>query len=262
MPGRRRIDVQDEDLRLAYVAMTRAQSQLILWWAATANTPDSGLHRLLFGRAPNLDALASYLAAPPAQRPVAALARADREPRGPAAEAMLTAWADAGAFSLAIVPDEVPLVRAHPPEEQADALTGRDFTRTIDRNWRRTYSALAGAAEANPVGDVALSGDTEPETDTVGNSDEQEVVVADLAGTGVRSPMAGLPVGATFGLLVHAVLETADLNAEDLRAELLERISDERVRWPVDLDADELAAPSEPRLRDPARDNRRRRHTA
>ena len=41
MPGRR-IDVQDEDLRLAYVAMTRAQSQLILWWAATANTPTVG----------------------------------------------------------------------------------------------------------------------------------------------------------------------------------------------------------------------------
>ena len=238
-----RIDVQDEDLRLAYVAMTRAQSQLILWWAATANTPDSGLHRLLFGRAPNRNALASYLATPPAQRPVAALDRADREPRGLAAEAMLTAWADAGAFSLAAVPDEVPLVRAHPPEEQADALTGRDFTRTIDRNWRRTsYSALAAAGEANPVGDVNSSGDTEPETDTVGNSDEQEVVVADLAGTGVRSPMAGLPVGATFGSLVHAVLETADLQAEDLRAELLERISDERVRWPVDLDADELAA--------------------
>ena len=156
---------------------------------------------------------------------------------------MLTAWADAGAFSLAAVPDEVPLVRAHPPQEQADALTGRDFTRTIDRNWRRTsYSALAAAGEANPVGDVNSSGDTEPETDTVGNSDEQEVVVADLAGTGVRSPMAGLPVGATFGSLVHAVLETADLQAEDLRAELLERISDERVRWPVDLDADELAA--------------------
>src|SRR4051794_11639129 len=149
---------------------------------------------------------------------------------------MLTAWADAGAFSLAAVPDEVPMVRAHPPQEQAGALTGRDFTRTIDRNWRRTsYSALAAAGEANPVGAVGASGDTEPETDTVGNSDEQEVVVATLAGTGVRSPMAGLPVGPTFGSLVHAVLETADLQADDLRAELLERISDERVRWPVDL---------------------------
>ena len=242
-----REEEQDEDVRLAYVAMTRAQSQLVLWWAATANTPASGLHRLLFERAPNLDALVAYLEAPPSQRSVSALDRANREPRGPAAEARLTAWADAGAFSLAAVPDEAPRARANPPTEQADALTGRDFTRTIDRDWRRTsYSALAAAGEANTAGGASSSGDTEPETDTVGNNDEQDVlVVADGAGTGLRSPMASLPVGPTFGSLVHAVLETADLQADDLRAELLERISQERVRWPVDLDADELAAAHE-----------------
>jgi exodeoxyribonuclease V beta subunit len=53
--------------------------------------------------------------------------------------------------------------------------------------------------------------------------------------------MAGLPVGATFGSLVHAVLETADLQADDLRTELRRRIAEERLRWPVDLDVDELA---------------------
>ena len=34
------------------------------------------------------------------------------------------------------------------------------------------------------------------------------------------SPMEGLPVGATFGSLVHAVLEEADPHAPDLHAEL------------------------------------------
>jgi exodeoxyribonuclease V beta subunit len=53
--------------------------------------------------------------------------------------------------------------------------------------------------------------------------------------------MAGLPVGATFGSLVHAVLEHADPGAADFRAELLALIAEHRVWWPVDLDAEELA---------------------
>jgi exodeoxyribonuclease V beta subunit len=57
--------------------------------------------------------------------------------------------------------------------------------------------------------------------------------------------MAGLPVGATFGSLVHAVLEHADPAAPehhgDLRQELLEHIRAQLVRWPVTLDPDELA---------------------
>ena len=55
------------------------------------------------------------------------------------------------------------------------------------------------------------------------------------------SPMAGLPVGATFGSLVHAVLEHADPSADDFRAELLTHIDEQRGWWPVALDREELA---------------------
>jgi exodeoxyribonuclease V beta subunit len=57
----------------------------------------------------------------------------------------------------------------------------------------------------------------------------------------VVSPMAHLPVGATFGSLVHAVLEHADPEAPDLRAELLAQIHQQLVRWPAAVDVDELA---------------------
>ena len=47
-----------EEMRLAYVAMTRAQSGLVLWWAGTKqNTSKSALHRLLFGQASGPEAL-------------------------------------------------------------------------------------------------------------------------------------------------------------------------------------------------------------
>ena len=38
-----------EALRHLYVGLTRAQSQVVTWWAPTFNTPGSGLHRVLFG---------------------------------------------------------------------------------------------------------------------------------------------------------------------------------------------------------------------
>ncbi len=47
---RSRDEQRGEELRLLYVAMTRARHQLVIWWAATANAKDSPLGRLLFSR--------------------------------------------------------------------------------------------------------------------------------------------------------------------------------------------------------------------
>ena len=62
-----------------------------------------------------------------------------------------------------------------------------------------------------------------------------------MVAASVPSPMADLPVGATFGSLVHAVLEHADPAAPDFRAELLRHIDEQLVWWPVTLDPQALA---------------------
>jgi exodeoxyribonuclease V beta subunit len=54
--------------------------------------------------------------------------------------------------------------------------------------------------------------------------------------------MADLPVGAKFGTLVHAVLETADPFAPDLAAELESKIREQLTWWPVDVPVVDLAA--------------------
>ncbi|WP_347354437.1 UvrD-helicase domain-containing protein [Intrasporangium sp.] len=233
-------EVLAEHLRLSYVAMTRAQSQLVLWWAPTHNTPASGLHRLLFGQAGSPDQLSALLArrAEPAARE-AVVVPADRPPVGEAAaaRALLQVWADHGAFSLTEVGGSGPEPRLVPPVA-ADPLTVRSFDEGwVDRAWRRTsYTSLAsGAADAGAT--------SEPDQDALGRVDEEAVVVADREPTGsdVPSPMSRLPVGATFGSLVHAVLEAADFQAGDLQAELLARIDEELSWWPVELDREELA---------------------
>jgi exodeoxyribonuclease V beta subunit len=58
----------------------------------------------------------------------------------------------------------------------------------------------------------------------------------------VPSPMASLPAGAAFGILVHAVLERADFTASDLGAELTRVVHELSGRYrPPELDETELA---------------------
>ena len=140
------------------------------------------------------------------------------------------------------------------PVDDLGELTVRAWTRRVDADWRRTsYTALSGAAATarrlgrrrpgRPV--VALG--SEPEHPL--RDDEPRMTwrrpSPSTPAAGLRSPMADLPVGATFGSLVHAVLEHTDPAAPDhggdLRAALLEQVHAQLVRWPVNLDAEVLA---------------------
>ncbi|WP_148573240.1 UvrD-helicase domain-containing protein [Nocardioides caldifontis] len=215
-----------EDLRLLYVAMTRAQSQLVTWWFPSAkNTATAPLHRMLFGRRPGQ----------------AEVLRSAPVPGDERALEILRHWEAAGGPSVEPVGDR-PAVPP-PARPGAERLQVRRWTRAVDPVWRRTsYTALSSAAAAAEP--VAAFG-SEPEV--VPKQDEPDVVVPPVAsGGGVPSPMADLPVGATFGSLVHAVLETTDPAAPDhggdLHAALLEQVRAHRVRWPVDVDEEALAS--------------------
>ncbi|QCW49416.1 AAA family ATPase [Nocardioides dongxiaopingii] len=213
-----------EWLRLLYVALTRAQSQVVAWWAPTKNAVASPLHRLLLRASGETDV--PELPPVPPDDAVVALLGAWRDRGGPAPEASV--WADPG-------PD--------PARDPVGALGVRRFGREVDTTWRRTsYSALSNveAAAAPGVG-------SEPEQTPKDDEDVEALAEAaleagaDHEAAGVASPMADLPVGATFGSLVHAVLEHADPDAPDLRAELRAHVDEQLLRWPVDLDPERLA---------------------
>lgn len=216
--GRR--EAASDDVRLTYVALTRAQSQVVAWWAPSWDEPNGGLSRLLRGRQPG-DPVVPDRCDPPK------IDDAD-------AMATLRAWENIGGPVLeesVIAPAtdvELPLTPS--------GLDVRHFHRHIDASWRRTsYSGLLRAAES-----VGVS--SEPEVieldDEVG-----EVPVHEAPGPGadVPSPMSELPKGAKFGTLVHAVLETADPFADDLAAELESKIREHSVWWPIDVAPEELA---------------------
>ncbi|MFC7497144.1 MULTISPECIES: UvrD-helicase domain-containing protein [unclassified Nocardioides] len=224
-----------EWLRLLYVAITRAKSQVVAWWAPTKNAVASPLHRMLMRAA---DA-AEVPDAPPV-------------PDDDAVVPLFAEWRDRGG------PSPEPAVHQDPgddpPADEPPPLVARSFTREVDTEWRRaSYSSLSRLEVATgPAGAVV----SEPEVtgkddealepfETVAERPPQEppaLVVAPTPVVGdVPSPMAGLPVGATFGSLVHAVLEHTDPDAADLRAELLGHIDEQLGWWPVELDREELA---------------------
>ncbi len=229
---RAEVEARGEDLRLLYVATTRAQCQLVTWWFPNAkNTTSSALHRMLVGRAVDVPDVPE---APDLPDDTEVARRAGL-------------WQQAGAATVERVVDRGEVEGPPPPDPVP--LRARTWTRAVDQSWRRTsYSALTAAAEAL-AGGADLSGPGDPggrlfgsEAEQSPRDDEVDVDVTFPAlgvdpAADVPSPMADLPAGATFGSLVHAVLEHVDPAAPkhggDLAAALHEQVARQSVRWPV-----------------------------
>lgn len=218
-----------EELRLLYVALTRARSQVVVWWAPSYTTKNGPLHRLLFGRVDGVPA-------------------PERSIRVPADEAALSALVARAGDSTTVeavgAPTGARLTRRGAAGSPAP-LAAAVFDRRLDHAWHRTsYTALTAGAHDDHGADAE---DAVDESEVPGVVDEPESVL--VAGgervapaeAALASPMNGLPAGAAFGTLVHDVLEFVDTAAPDLDAELEARCRDAVTRYGADLDPAHLA---------------------
>lgn len=226
-----RAEAEGEQLRLFYVALTRAVGQVTMYWAPARGAGGSALNRVLTRRG---DPLPANTAA----------ATVCAELRGRLGE---------HAHIEIVTPREAP-----PRAEELPKVTGgaRTWRRVLDTAWRRaSYTSLSAGAEnaGNRLeGERVVS---EPDLDL--KEDEDDLagsVTAGIAGEGTAhlpSPMAGLPKGAQFGSLVHGILETVNTRAEDLGEEIRGRIREQLREWPQTLDPEELRAAIEAVLTTP-----------
>ncbi|GAB6900580.1 UvrD-helicase domain-containing protein [Kineosporia succinea] len=198
----------DDELRLTYVALTRAQSHLVLWWAPTFNTQLAPLQRILLNPDPEQPA--------PRRIPV---------PSDPGALADFERLASrsSGGLTVQLVPKRPsPTWKAPAPEPAA--LSVARLERELDLDWRRTsYSALTASAHEQHLG-------SEPEVHL--KDDEADLPLG--AGEPESHPLQAvpsawndLPAGARFGTLVHEVLElAADAgNTDELRTTVAARVA-------------------------------------
>jgi exodeoxyribonuclease V beta subunit len=209
-----------EELRLFYVAATRAQSRIVAWWAPTRNTRPSPLHRLLFGRTEGQPQLGNPVV--PADGVLA-----DR----------FTDWAAPVADVVAIeaVPQRGPVaVLAADPIVGGDLAVAR-FDRVIDWSWRRmSYSWLTDDDRTNG---------NRGEAAEVAVLDEEGAATLPRPGVVGDTPslMNDLPSGTAFGTLVHQVLQFTDTSAQNLAAEVRARTSDAAANRMMTVDVDALA---------------------
>ncbi len=222
-----RAEMAGDDIRLTYVALTRAQSQVVAWWAPSWDEVNGGLSRLLRGRVLNQAAVPDSLAGKVGDAEVLDHLRKWEAAGGPSLEQ---------AVPVTGVPEPA-------PTPVPTNLGVRGFDRSIDVAWRRTsYSGLVRAAEES--GGVSSEPELSAREDEVADelTDEVPVVAGAAEEAAIASPMADLPSGADFGSLVHAVLEEADPFADDLEVELRRHVEEQRAFWGVDTPVAELAA--------------------
>jgi exodeoxyribonuclease V beta subunit len=214
-------EARGEDLRLAYVALTRARHQAVVWWAGSANARDSALSRLLFARQEDGNVPPSGPATPSDLAAVTRLRELAQDAPGRIAVERSTLeelrpWAGV----------------ARPSTELAAAA----FPRELDLRWRRTsFSDItAGAYEARVA--------SEPEEALLSDEPDVAAAVAPAAAPAGEEALRAVPavlsemgVGVRVGTLVHRVLEAADFTAPDLRAELAAHIAEAQARRRVEL---------------------------
>lgn len=211
-----------EELRLLYVALTRAQCQVVLWWAPAFTTAASPLHRLIFARI-------SGVAEPEEKAKVA---------EDVAVAGRLESWAGkaGGRISIETVGRRSAVPTWSAVKHTTEELAAATFTRGLDMLWRRTsYSALTAAAHDVPG--VSSEPEQPQKDDEPADARPIEEVLE-----GIPSPMNGMPAGAEFGTLVHEILEHVDTAAVDLDAEVLLRCNEAVAEKSAEIDPSALAA--------------------
>ena len=230
-----------ERLRLLYVALTRAAHQTIVWWANADRSNMTALARVLFARNDSgidPDLFGANQVPIPDDREMVASLRAvvdvakgaiAVEPVGPQPE-QLHRWVDS-------------TQRGDPPP-----LTVARFDTVPDRSKKRwSFSAIvheATAATVDPydpsMSDRGATDEQDDDEPALGDgTDPPAGEATDRDGDGspvaVATPLCALPAGATFGTLVHSVLESVDFGDGHLD-EALGTAIDRELAWrAVDL---------------------------
>jgi exodeoxyribonuclease V beta subunit len=213
------IEQRGEDLRLAYVALTRAQHQAVVWWAGSFESRDSPLGRLLFARDADGNIAAEGTFTPSDQ------AATDR----------FDALATEADGNISVERSRLgPELSFAAPASADPELSGAVFDRQLDTRWRRTsYSDItAESYEARVASEPeAVDVSDEPPAPT-GAQPAAERPPETAVGACL---LASMPVGVRIGTFVHQVLQDTDFAAARLDDELEGQITATLARRELDI---------------------------
>ena len=200
------VEERGEELRLAYVALTRARHQAVIWWASAWFARDSPLGRLLFTQ--DAEGNVGW--------------QGFKRPREADVRARFEQIAALAPHAVTVAPARLATPAQWRPAIDPDAvLAPARFNRRIDGAWRRTsYSALTAAAH-----DAIVA--SEPEE--TGVIDEPAVASAPIAS---ELPLSEMASGPQLGTLIHQALQEIDFDVADLAGTLRAWLTDATAHRP------------------------------
>ena len=206
---------QCENLRLAYVALTRARHRAVLYWGPVHDAATSPLGSLLHSGAPpetEVDRLAATAERLPG--------RTDRQLWDELCE---LAHRSRGTIELTRI--QAPEPRSwQPPDRAQTTLAARRFSRQrLSRGWRSSsFSALvSGRREPAEQGSPEAEG-RDPHVD-----EGARPSLAALAQTAELVPLCAFPRGAEAGTFLHRVLELCDFALAEQPERLRELVGEQ-----------------------------------
>ena len=193
------IEAEGDELRLLYVAVTRAQHQLVIWWgkAPQDSSHNGPLARVLFGSTYDLERK-TKVNDDTARTKLSELAAR----LGPAVSFdEFTTWTDEREWAAPVSTSTV-VLRAHPFP-----------THNIERNgwYRWSYSSLSKGARSTNEGNARGGADEGPDAPVLGADENPETFT---------SPLLGMQASADFGTFVHELFEVIDVTSADVHAEV------------------------------------------
>ena len=254
------LDIEGDELRLLYVALTRAKHRLEIWWASTQKANTSALGRVLLDRfiAAEVQNTQATLSVKSKGKGFSVDKPAFHELADDKALAQIQAVAEHsdGAIEATLIPAEIaPAVwggrrgRPNAPLTLA-ALNGR--RPILDRRWQRwSFSRLGSVFEAEAISSLDPV-DHEAPVDGRGGFDEPADAFGELAavddaippasqlqlGIGPVAHLADVAGGTRFGTFVHSVLEQLAFNSPTLAADIRALVLDGAAREGLDLGVD------------------------
>ena len=214
------MEAEGDELRLLYVAATRAQHQLVIWWGkAPSDSSHKGpLARVLFGSTENLEQ-ETKVDDDTAREKLTQLVKR----LGPNVSFdELTKWEDNREWEA-------------PTPEVSGVLTAEPFPEhDIERDgwYRWSYSSLSKGARANNEGSARGGTDEAPGGPELGEDSGPQTF---------EGPLLGMQASADFGTFVHELFEVIDLSAFDVEAEVRSVIETSGRAASFDADPEVLA---------------------
>ncbi len=267
-------DIEGDELRLLYVALTRAKHRVEIWWASTRLANTSALGRVLldrYGAGPVQNSTYPWKTSSKGKVSIGRPTYQSTTDVNALAQIHQLATDSDGTIELTVLPGDIAQAEwggagTHAPQVLRHAVSGRGPV--ADHRWARwSFSRLHAATPstgeavhdepATPgsvVEDLATVQREVRQHDDRGGFDEpvDETADADVVafdgtgsdalhgeqlqlGVGPVAHLADVVGGTRFGTFVHAVLEHLDFTAADLRGDVHALVVEQAAREGLDL---------------------------